>query len=540
MIKPSQIGISRIVGILLGCLGFFLPFIITLPGLSFAGHIALSIFLMAAIFWMLEPIPIYATSLLVIFLGVLLLSAQGPVYKGAEISIVRAENMGNNQWKIPSTSVRNNTSIKINEGEEWVDLDIDVSEYSDEFMIIMSTVNLDVVQIAEHHNHRLINYVPGRHSDYMGTLANPIIILFLGGFMIAEGAVKYNFDKNLTRFLLRPFGTSPGPILIGLMIVTASLSAFMSNTATTAMMMTVIIPIMAQMTREDKFKTALALSIPIAANIGGIATPIGTPPNAIVIATLQKQGIIISFTEWMILTLPLVIIVLGFAWWLLLKLFPPIIEHFRTESAGDFNKSSKAYIFYGVFAVTLLLWVTESLHGISSNIVAFLPIAALTMTEVLDVSDVRKLPWEVLWLVAGGIALGLYLDQTGLATYLVSSIQWDLYSGFLVISLFALVAIIMSNFLSNTVTATLLMPLAISIGILQGSNTVDTIELALVIGVGTSMAMVLPISTPPNAIAMSTGMVKTSEMAKSGVIIGAVGIVLMLMYALVYWPLFLT
>jgi sodium-dependent dicarboxylate transporter 2/3/5 len=539
MIKPSQISVTRIVGILLGCLGFLFPFIISLPGLSFAGHIALSIFLMAALFWMLEPIPIYATSLLVIFLGVLLLSGQGPIYKGAEISIIQAENMGDNQWKVPKTSVHNDTAIKIKEGDVWVDLDIDVSEYAGEYAIITTIMNLSVIQIAEHHNHRLINYTPGRHSDYMGTLANPIIILFLGGFMIAEGAVKFNFDKNITRYLLRPFGTSPAPILIGLMIVTASLSAFMSNTATTAMMMTVIIPIMTQMSREDKFKTALALSIPIAANIGGIATPIGTPPNAIVIAALQKQGILISFTEWMILTLPLVIIVLAFAWWVLLKLFPPIIEHFRTESTVEFNKSNKAYIFYGIFAVTLVLWVTESIHGISSNIVAFLPIVALTMTEVLDVSDVRRLPWEVLWLVAGGIALGLYLDQTGLATYLVSSIQWDLYSGFLVISLFALVALIMSNFLSNTVTATLLMPLAISIGILQGSSTVDTIELALVIGVGTSMAMVLPISTPPNAIAISTGMVKTSEMAKSGVIIGAVGIILMLIYALVYWPFFL-
>jgi sodium-dependent dicarboxylate transporter 2/3/5 len=538
MIKHPQINKSKLVGILLGCLGFLLPFLISLPGLSFAGHMALSIFLMAAIFWMLEPIPIYATSLLVIFLGVLMLSGQGPVYKGAEIPLTQAENVGDNQWKVPLASI-NETHLKIKEGDKWVNSDVNVIEIQGAYAIVTSAVNLSVIPIAGNPNHRLINYVPGRYNDYMGTLANPIIILFLGGFMIAEGAVKYNFDKNLTRFLLRPFGTSPGPILIGLMIVTASLSAFMSNTATTAMMMTVIIPIMAQMSREDKFKTALALSIPIAANIGGIATPIGTPPNAIVIAALQKQGIMISFTEWMILTLPLVIIVLGFAWWLLLKLFPPIIEHFRTENSAEFNKSNKAFIFYGIFAVTLVLWVTESLHGISSNIVAFLPIAALTITEVLDVSDVRKLPWEVLWLVAGGIALGLYLDQTGLANYMVSSIEWNLYSGFLVITMFALVALIMSNFLSNTVTATLLMPLAISIGILQGSSTVDTIELALVIGVGTSMAMVLPISTPPNAIAMSTGMVKTSEMAKSGVIIGAVGIILMLMYALVYWPLFL-
>lgn len=539
MIKSSQINKTKLVGILLGCLGFVIPFFLSMPGLSFAGHMALSIFLLAAIFWMLEPIPIYATSLLVIFLGILMLSGQGPVYKGAEMQVIQAEYVDEGLWMVPQSSLNNDTLLKIKEDVAWVDLEVSISGYDGDYAIVESDINLTTFQIAANPTHRLINYVPGRYSDYMGTLANPIIILFLGGFMIAEGAVKYNFDKNLTRFLLRPFGSAPSLILMGLMIVTAALSAFMSNTATTAMMMTVIIPIMAQMSREDKFKTALALSIPIAANIGGIATPIGTPPNAIVIAALQKQGILISFTEWMVLTLPLVIIILGFAWWLLLKLFPPLIAQFRTESTSEFNKSGQAIVFYVIFGLTLILWITESLHGISSNIVAFLPIAALTLTEVLNVSDVRKLPWEVLWLVAGGIALGLYLDQTGLANYLVGSIEWSLYSGFLVISMFALVALIMSNFLSNTVTATLLMPLAISIGILQGSSTVDTIELALIIGVGTSMAMVLPISTPPNAIAMSTGMVKTSDMAKTGVIIGAVGIVLMLAYALVYWPLFL-
>jgi len=171
--------------------------------------------------------------------------------------------------------------------------------------------------------------------------------------------------------------------------------------------------------------------------------------------------------------------------------------------------------------------------------VALLPVAGLALTEVLEVKDIRKLPWEVLWLVAGGLALGLYMDHTGLATYLVSTIDWASLGGFAVIAMFAAVAVLMSNFLSNTVTATLLMPLAVTIGIMQGSGPMDIVELALVVGVGTSMAMALPISTPPNAIAMSTGMVKTPDMAKTGVIIGVVGITLMLAYAILYWPLLL-
>jgi len=529
---------TKTAGLILGLVGFILPFFLSLPGLSYAGHIALSIFLLAAFFWMLEPIPIHGTSVLVIFLGVLLLSGQGPLYKNAQAPLTQLTSQSDG-FEVPSTAVTATNQVWIRDNGSWRAADVDIQPSGNSNVIIRSTELSEGMQIASETTHRSVNYTPRRYQDYVGTLANPIIILFLGGFMLAQGAVKYSFDKNLTRYLLKPFGSRPGAILIGLMLVTAALSAFMSNTATTAMMMTVIIPIVAQMGPGDRFKTALALSIPIAANIGGIATPIGTPPNAIVIAALQKEGIMVSFTEWMALTLPLVLIILAVAWFMLIKLFPAHISAFKTGSDVTFDRSSKAVVFYAIFMTTVLLWVTESLHGISSNIVALLHVAGLALTEVLEVKDIRKLPWEVLWLVAGGLALGLYMDHTGLATYLVSTIDWASLGGFAVIAMFAAVAVLMSNFLSNTVTATLLMPLAITIGIMQGSGSMNIVELALVVGVGTSMAMALPISTPPNAIAMSTGMVKTPDMAKTGVIIGVVGITLMLAYAILYWPLLL-
>lgn len=528
---------TKTAGLLLGLAGFMLPLLITLPGLSFAGHIALGIFLMAAFFWMLEPIPIHGTSLLVIFLGVLLLSGQGPLYKDASAPLINPVS-AEQGYTIPATALSASGTVWVKDSNQWSEIQVTLVEDQSGILTVEGDISPSA-QIAVDVSHRSVNFVPRRFNDYIGTLANPIIILFLGGFMLAQGAVKYNFDKNLTRYLLKPFGTRPGAILVGLMMVTAVLSAFMSNTATTAMMMTVILPLIAQMGAADRFKTALALSIPIAANIGGIATPIGTPPNAIVIAALQKQDIAISFTEWMALTLPLVILVLAVAWFLLMKLFPPQITEIKSGADVSFNKSGKALTFYGIFLLTVLLWITESVHGISSSIVALLPIAGLALTEALEVKDIRQLPWEVLWLVAGGLALGLYMDHTGLATYLVSSISWASFGGFAVIAMFAVVAVVMSNFLSNTVTATLLMPLAVSIGILQNSGSLDIIELALVIGVGTSMAMVLPISTPPNAIAVSTGLVKTPDMAKIGVVIGFAGIMLMLAYALVYWPLLL-
>ncbi|WP_040516939.1 SLC13 family permease [Gracilimonas tropica] len=457
------------IAILLGVLGFIIPFFVHIPGLSEAGHVALSIFIIAAVFWMLEPVPIYATSILVILLQVFFLSKQGILF--------------------PENSA---------------------------------------------------TYIPNSYTDFIGTLANPIIILFLGGFVLADAAVKFDLDKNLTRILLKPFGSSPKFIILGLMLVTGLLSAFMSNTATTAMMMTVILPIIAKTDLDDPMRIGLALSIPFAANIGGIATPIGTPPNAVVIGALSTQGIDIAFTEWMVLAVPLVLIILGFSWILLLLLFKPKTGLVPMDLKGSFQKSGSALFVYVVFAATVLLWITESLHGVGSSIVALIPVAALSLTGILNKDDIRQLPWEVLWLVAGGISLGISMESTGLAEWIITSIEWSAFSALFMIIAFSLVAIIMSNFLSNTVSATLLIPLAVSLATSGvAGEGFSLILISLVIGVSASLAMMLPISTPPNAIAMSTGSLKTKHMTRAGFAIGIFGLLIVTLYALFYWPLIL-
>lgn len=460
---------KQLLGIALGIIGFLTPLFLSFDGLSTAGNVALGIFFLAAIFWMLEPVPIFATSMLVILLQVLLLSKEGFLFK--EITDV---------------------------------------------------------------------YAPDAYTSFIGTLANPIIILFLGGFVLADAAVKYNLDRNVTRILLTPFGQKPRNILLGLMATTALLSAFMSNTATTAMMMTVILPIVARTDVDDPLRIGLALCIPIAANIGGIATPIGTPPNAVVIGALSQQGINIPFGNWMFLATPLVIMVLVFAWVLLLGMFKPKAENVNIDVSGRFNTSSKALLLYVVFALTVIFWITESLHGVKSSIIALIPVVFLTMTGVVTKDDIRKLPWEVLWLVAGGISLGISMKSTGLAEWIVGSIDWASFGTVALILVFSAVAVFMSDFLSNTVTATLLIPLAVSLATsgLAGEGF-SLIIVSLTIGVSASLAMMLPISTPPNAIAMSTGTIKTGHMAKMGVTIGIFGILMVLLYALFYWPLIL-
>ncbi len=455
----------KLTGLVLGLAGFLLPLFISFPGLSLAGHLAMSIFLLAAVFWMFETIPIYSTSILVIFFQVILLSSEGFIdYSGAA-------------------------------------------------------------------------YSPLPYTQFIATLADPIIILFLGGFVLADASVKYDFDKNMTRLLLRPFGSQTKFIILGLMLVTAVLSAFMSNTATTAMMITVILPIIARMEPGDPARIAIALSIPFAANIGGIATPIGTPPNAVVIAALNQQGVELAFSSWMLYATPLAIVMLFIAWQVLLRLYPPAAGKLTLNLEGKLKKSRNAIILYVTFGLTVLLWVTEGLHGIRSSIVALMPVAVLTLSSAFDKQDIRKLPWEVLWLIAGGIALGISMKETGLAEWMVGAIAWDQMGYLILLAVFGVVALLMSNFLSNTVTASLLIPLAISLatsGILEG--VFGMIMIGLVIALSASFAMVLPISTPPNAIAVSTGMVQTKNMITSGLIIGVIGLVLILLLSVIYWP----
>ncbi len=539
--KSGFLGLTKtqLAGLVLGVFGLFLPFLLPLASLSIAGHIGLGIFFMAAIFWMFEPIPIYATSMLVIFLQVVLLSSQGPVYMDAELPLSEPVALEEGQWQIPSSALKNdNTVLLAVEPGETESISVYVVDRNGQHVIVESTeLDADTAIITDT-GHRLVNYQPNSYTEYLGTLAHPIIILFLGGFMLASASVKYNLDKNLTRYLLGPFGSKPRYIVLGLMLVTAMLSAFMSNTATAAMMVTVILPIIAQLEPGDRFKFGLALAIPIAANVGGIATPIGTPPNAIVIAALSEYGIDISFTDWIIVAAPLVVVMLVFAWWLLLALFPPSISRFNLKLEGKLNLSPKAVGLYAIFAATVLLWVTENQHGIPSSMVAFLPVAALVTGRILDKSDIRKLPWDVLWLMAGGISLGIGMDKTGLAVWMISGFDWGAMGYITLILTFSIVAIAMSNFLSNTVTATLLMPLVIS---MQASGIMgddfNLLIIGVVVAVACSLAMALPISTPPNAIAMSTGIIRTKDMAKVGVIVGVVGVLIILAYAVFYWPM---
>ena len=372
-----------------------------------------------------------------------------------------------------------------------------------------------------------------KYKDLMATFADPIIMLFLGGFVLAIAAKKCDLDANLARVLLKPFGTKSHFVLLGFIVITALFSMFMSNTATAAMMVTILAPILkATDDCNGSGKVGLALAIPIAANIGGIGTPVGTPPNAIALKYLNDPeglNLNIGFGEWMMVMVPFVIILLLISWFLLLKMFPFNEKNIVIKIEGEMRKDKDAIIVYVVFAVTVLLWMLDKVTGVNANVVALIPVAVLTMTGIIKKNDLKEIPWDVLWLVAGGFALGVGMDKTGLAEHLVKAIPFETWPTMVTIIGSGVLCLLMSTFISNTATAALLVPILAAVGAGIGAS-LDAFGgiTSLLVGIAlcASLAMALPISTPPNALAHSTGLVKQSDMAKVGVIIGVIGLIM--------------
>ena len=362
-------------------------------------------------------------------------------------------------------------------------------------------------------------------SRYFATLADPVIVLFLGGFLIAQGAAKFDLDRNLAAVLLRPFAGSARSTVLGLMAFTAVLSMFVSNTATTATMFAVVVPVLRALPSGGA-RTGVALAIPVAANVGGMGTPVGSPPNAIALGALAARGESISFVGWMLMALPLVAVVLAIAWWFLTRRFVPAGTPLTLDLHARFDTSPAAMVFYAVSAGTVLLWLTEPFHGVASTTVGFVPVVALLATQVMSGDDLRLIQWPVLWLVAGGIALGVGIGATGVDAWLLDLLAWGRLGQVLLVALLALTALAFSTVISSSAAANLLIPLALGIAI--GVAT-DPILVAVVVALACSLAMTLPISTPPNAIAYATGEVPTRALAGTGLVVGATGVALLVL-----------
>ncbi len=372
---------------------------------------------------------------------------------------------------------------------------------------------------------------PEMFFDYrhiLGSFASPVIILFMGGFFIASAATKYKLDINLARVLLLPIGSNYSLVMLGLMMITAVFSMFMSNTATTAMMLTILTPLLKNLDKDDLGVKALVMSIPVAANMGGIGTPIGTPPNAIAFRYLTGEYAL-SFGGWMLFAVPLGLLMVVISWYLLQKIYPTKVKDIHLEINSTFERSSKAYIVYGTTILTFILWMTSGVHGINSYVVALLPVVVFSLTGIVNTKDIRKINWEVLWLIAGGIALGYALEKSGLARTVVGSIPLENMGIFPVLFVLCVLSMVMSTFMSNTATTNLLMPIAVSMATaLTGLSDHGGLSIIVVsVALSASMAMALPISTPPNALAHATGLVATSDFIKTGKFLSVIGVLLL-------------
>ncbi|MCG8339370.1 MAG: SLC13 family permease [Proteobacteria bacterium] len=424
----------------------------TLFSLNHAQAIALSVLLVAALLWVTEWVPLFVTSLIIVFLQI--------------------------GWLLP---VMNPAAGKL------------------------------------------------ERQAFLSPFFSDIILLFMGGFILASMLHKYHLDDRIARWLLQKTGTRPGRLLFGIMAVAALLSMWMSNTATTAMMFAIVLPIIACIPETNKFSKGLALSIPFACNLGGLGTPIGTPPNAIAMSFLAEKGVLISFGGWMLAAIPLMLVLLIICWFILLKLYPPgdLKIHFpEIESKG---LTGIHWLVSALFLLTIIGWLTTDLHGLSIGTISLVPAISAFGLGLLNVKDFKNLPWDVLFMVGGGICLGVGLKSSGLTQKIVETIPLEF--GFIwVLVAFLLLAAVMTTFMSNTATANLLIPIAIS---LEFKVALFVIPIAMIC----STAMALPISTPPNAIAFGSGMLESRDMIKPGALVTVVSLMTILLMGLFFLPL---
>jgi sodium-dependent dicarboxylate transporter 2/3/5 len=379
---------------------------------------------------------------------------------------------------------------------------------------------------------KYFNSEPEDIAMYVNTFSSSVIWLMLGGFFLATAMTKTKLDEALFRFTLKISGNKPRNLLIGLMFTTMVASMLMSNTATTAMVVAAVTPLLASLGKKGGFTKALLLGIAIASTTGGMGTIIGTPPNAIAAGALENAGMSIDFIDWMKFGLPLAIVLTSICCVVLIRLYikdnSPISLDFLKEQKPDNSREflRQRRIVTGVIIITVALWLTTSLHGIKVAAICAVPLVILTLTRVLEGKDIQRLPWDTLLLVAGGLSLGLALENTGLLTHYAGMLTSLEMNSFMILAILAFITMIVSNIMSNTAASTVMIPLGMAI------LTAFKLDVALIIAFAASSSIFLPVSSPTNAIVFSTGYLEQKDFRVGGVLLGILGPVLAILWVL--------
>jgi sodium-dependent dicarboxylate transporter 2/3/5 len=371
-------------------------------------------------------------------------------------------------------------------------------------------------------------------SLFFSPFFSNIILLFMGGFVLSSIMQKAALDARFAFWILKITKGEPKITLLGIIAGCIFLSMWMSNTATTAMMLTMILPLIKQLRFDSPFRVGLILAIPLSCNLGGMGTPIGTPPNAIAMSYLTAKGIDVSFLEWIILTMPFLLITASVLWLGILKVYPPGNDVLKMSGAKIEPFRGRQWFTLAIFLVTVVGWLIGGQFGLKTGTVALFPIIAAFWLGLLDQSDFRALPWDVLFMVSGGIALGVAIDLTNLGQVILSFLPVS-GSFSMLVTLFVVVGAILGTVMSNTATAGLLIPIVVSLAL----PTNQLLVLVLAITLNCSTAMILPISTPPNAIAFGSGVIGVKDIARMGVLMNILGMILAVTIGPIYWFLVL-
>lgn len=393
-------------------------------------------------------------------------------------------------------------------------------------------------------------------EDVGANYGSPIVFLFFGGFVMALALEKVNLHKRIALSIIRITGTTPNKVILGFMIATATLSMWISNTASTVVMLPIAMSVIQLLihdedgfTKSDRnFSLSVMLGIAFSANAGGIATVIGTPPNSVLIGLLENEyDIEISFLKWMIIGLPFSVIMIALCYLVLVKfMFPNGALRFNASKSIIDNElkmlgptSAKEKMVLVIFGITVFLWVFRTVInsifpflGLSDAMISMFAAISLFAVPfnlkkgdfILEWKDTQKLAWGILVLFGGGLALAKGMSVTGIVDLVAGAIAESDISVLFTAALLIFLMLFMTELMSNVALVAVLAPVVAGIAIGLG---LPIVYLLIPITMASSCAFMLPMATPPNAIVFASGYIKVHEMAKAGIVLNLIAVLLL-------------
>lgn len=364
---------------------------------------------------------------------------------------------------------------------------------------------------------------------------SPVVVLIMGGLLIARALNKHGADRYLARLMFRSRATSRNTFLLLVLLTTAFLSFWLPNTVTAVIMLPIVLGVLDGLKKKNlNFEKAVLLAIAYAANTGGIGTMVGTTTPPIAVELLNTVlGLRITFTDWLLYGLPAVFVIFPLCW-LLLKLFYRFPnEPINLDIKADSTLSKDQKLAMLGLAFTAALWLTEKIHGIPNSIVALIGTIFLFLTGTLEVKDFKEIDWSVIILLGGGLSLGEALVKTGLAHFIAFKMgELPPLHPLLLLLITNEVSIFVTTFLSNTAAAAILSPIYIPLAI---ALKMDPRLVVIQAAITSSTDFILPVGTPPNAVVYGTGRISLKEMIKTGLTTSMISTVLLTTVVTLIW-----